>query len=268
MASRFRGKTIVVTGGGKGIGRACALAAAAEGGAVVVADRDLAQAEATARRAVDCGGNAFAIDCDVRNPTQVEALFAEVAAKADGTDVLINNAGVIKNGTVVEMSEADWDVMFDVNIKGMFLTCKHAIPQMRGRGGGSIVNLASVSSFASTPKSVAYSATKGAVVTFTRALAVDHAAENIRCNCVAPGSIQTPLLQSAAEYFAPGDPVGAIADWGRSHPLGRVGTPEEVAKLILFLASDDAAFCTGGCYLIDGGLLAPLSAGGAPSGAN
>jgi NAD(P)-dependent dehydrogenase (short-subunit alcohol dehydrogenase family) len=166
---------------------------------------------------------------------------------------------VIRNGTVVEMNEADWDLMFDVNIKGMFLTCKNAIPQMRERGGA-IVNVASVSSFASTPASVAYSASKGAVVSFTRALAVDHAAENIRCNCVAPGSIQTPLLESSADYFAPDDPTGAITEWGRAHPLRRAGTPEEVAQLITFLASDDAAFCTGACYLIDGGLLAPLFA--------
>src|SRR5215212_10489975 len=112
------------------------------------------------------------------------------------------------------------------------------------RTRGAIVNVSSVSSFASTPASVAYSASKGAVVSFTRALAVDHAADNVRCNCVAPGSIQTPLLESSADYFAPDDPTGAIVEWGRAHPLRRVGTPEEVARLITFLVSDDAAFCT------------------------
>ena len=260
MAARFANKTAVVTGGAMGIGRACALAVAAEGGAVVVADLDDAAAQATARDAVERGGRATAVHCDVRHAAEVESLFAAAADRFGGVDILVNNAGVLKNGTVVEMSEDDWDVMFDVNIKGMFLTCKHAIPHMQRRGAGAIVNVASVTSFASTPKSVAYSASKGAVVSFTRALAVDHAAENIRCNCVAPGSIQTPLLEATASYFSPDDPARTIAGWGQSAPLRRVGTPEEVAKLILFLASDDASFCTGACYLIDGGLLAPLFA--------
>jgi NAD(P)-dependent dehydrogenase (short-subunit alcohol dehydrogenase family) len=258
--SRFANKSVVVTGGAQGIGRACVLAFAQEGGAVVVADRDADAAAATAREVVSGGGLAVPMPCDVSRAAEVEALFPDAARAFGGVDILVNNAGVIRNGTVVEMSEADWDLMFDVNIKGMFLTCKNAIPQMRARGGGAIVNVASVSSFASTPASVAYSASKGAVVSFTRALAVDHAAENIRCNCVAPGSIHTPLLESSADYFAPDDPTGAIAEWGRAHLLRRVGTPEEVARLITFLASDDAAFCTGACYLIDGGLLAPLFA--------
>ena len=204
---RFENKTVVVTGGAQGIGRACVLAFAREGGVVMVADRDAEAAAATAQEVVAGGGIASAITCDVGRSTQVEALFFDVARAFGGVDILVNNAGVIRNGTVVEMNEADWDLMFDVNIKGMFLTCKNAIPQMRERGGGAIVNVASVSSFASTPASVAYSASKGAVVSFTRALAVDHAAENIRCNCVAPGSIQTPLLESSADYFAPDDPT-------------------------------------------------------------
>lgn len=258
--SRFGGKTVIVTGGAQGIGRACVLAFAREGGAVVVADRDHAAATATAQEAVSAGGVAVAIPCDVGRAPEVAALFAAVARTFGGVDVLVNNAGVIRNGTVVEMSEDDWDLMFDVNIKAMFLTCKHAIPRMQARGGGAIVNVASVSSFASRRASVAYSASKGAVLSFTRALAVDHAAENIRCNCVAPGSIQTPLLESSADYFAPEDPPGAIAAWGRAHPLRRVGAPEEVARLITFLASDDASFCTGACYLIDGGLLAKMLA--------
>jgi NAD(P)-dependent dehydrogenase (short-subunit alcohol dehydrogenase family) len=258
MAARFANKTAVVTGGAKGIGRACALAIAAEGGAVVIADLDDTAAQATARDAIERGGRAMAVRCDVRHASDVQALFIAAADRFGGVDVLVNNAGVLRNGTVVEMSEDAWDVMFDVNIKGMFLTCKQAIPQMQRRGGGAIVNVASVSSFASTPGSVAYSASKGAVVSFTRALAVDHAAENIRCNCVAPGSIQTPMLEATASYFSPDDPARTIADWGYSHPLRRVGAPEEAAKLILFLASDDASFCTGACYLVDGGLLAPL----------
>src|SRR6266508_4361480 len=141
------------------------------------------------------------------------------------------------------MPEQDWDRVLDINLKGPFLTCKYAIPEMRKRGGGAIVNTASVQAFATQ-----------------QMVAVDHAAENIRCNCIAPGSIQTPMLEMAANLFSAHDPTQAIRDWGRMHPLGRVGTPEEVAKLVLFLASDDAAFCTGGCYRVDGGLLSAIAA--------
>lgn len=258
MTRRFSGKGVIVTGSGKGIGKASALAFAREGAGVAVADRSLEDAEQTAAAISAEGGRAIAVACDVTQTDDVRRLVATTANAFGGVDVLHNNAGVIRYGTVVDMSEEDWDFVLNVNLRATFLTCKHVIPEMRRRGGGAIVNTSSVQAFASQRTVAAYSASKGAVLSLTRTIALDHAGENIRCNCIAPGSVHTPMLDQAAHTFAADNPAGAIADWGRLHPLGRVGTPEEVAKLVLFLAGDDASFCTGGCYTIDGGLLASL----------
>ncbi len=258
MTRRFSGKGVIVTGSGKGIGKASALAFAREGAGVAVADRSLEDAEQTAAAISAEGGRAVAVACDVTQTDDVRRLVATTANAFGGVDVLHNNAGVIRYGTVVDMSEDDWDFVLNVNLRATFLTCKHVIPEMRRRGGGAIVNTSSVQAFASQRTVAAYSASKGAVLSLTRTIALDHAGENIRCNCIAPGSVHTPMLDQAAHTFAADNPAGAIADWGKLHPLGRVGTPEEVAKLVLFLASDDGSFCTGGCYTIDGGLLSSL----------
>jgi len=258
MTKRFKDKAIIITGSGKGIGKAAALAFASEGGCVAVADISEVDGQDTVRQITEAGGEAIFVRCDVSKSEDVQRLVKETVAAFGGVDVLYNNAGVVRYGTVVELSEEDWDYQLNINLRATFLTCKYAIPEMKKRGGGAIVNTASVQAFASQRTVAAYAASKGGIVSFTTTVALDHAPDNIRCNCIAPGSIHTPMLDMAANLFVPEDPDQAIADWGEMHPIGRVGRSEEVANLVLFLASDDSSFCTGGCYRVDGGLLSSL----------
>jgi NAD(P)-dependent dehydrogenase (short-subunit alcohol dehydrogenase family) len=258
MPERFKGKVAIVTGGGAGIGRATATAFAREGAKVVIADLDEKAGPRTASEITTAGGKAIFVPCDISNGPDVESMVDRAVKEFGGVDILHNNAGVVRYGTVVEMSEEDWDFILNINLRGSFLTCKHAIPQMKKRGGGAIVNTASVQAFASQRTVAAYSASKGAILSFTKTVALDHAPDNIRCNCIAPGSVRTPMLESAANLFAKDNPKQAIVDWGKLHPLGRVAKPEEIAQLVLFLSCDDSSFCTGACFTVDGGLLAAL----------
>ncbi|CAN5764842.1 glucose 1-dehydrogenase [soil metagenome] len=255
---RFQQRVVVITGAGMGIGRACAEAFGREGGSVVIGDINEEARIETVRLIEEAGGTASSVHCDVRKSDDVVHLMAHVVQTYGGVDVLFNSAGVVRYGTVEELTEDDWDFQIDINLKGSFFTAKYAIPEMRKRGGGSIINTASVQAFASQKTVSAYAASKGGVISLTTTVALDHAHENIRCNCIAPGSIRTPMLEDAADTFGADDPEGAIREWGRLHPLGRVGTAHEVANLVLFLGSDESSFCTGGCYRVDGGLLSPL----------
>jgi len=258
MPERFKNKATIVTGGAKGIGRASSLAFAQEGASVTVADLDEKAGKAVVEAITKAGGKAIFVPGDIADESYVKRLVSETVKAFGGIDVLHNNAGVVKYGTVVDMPVADWDWILNINLRASFLTCKYCIPEMRKRGGGAIVNTASVQAFASQRTVAAYSASKGAIVSLTTTIALDHAPDNIRCNCIAPGSIHTPMLDMAADLFGAGNPSKAIQDWGKMHPIGRVGKPEEVANLVLFLASDDAAFITGACYRVDGGLLSTL----------
>jgi NAD(P)-dependent dehydrogenase (short-subunit alcohol dehydrogenase family) len=252
---RFTGKVAVVTGAGAGIGAAVARRLAAEGARVAVFDRDPGAARATADAA---GGGAEAFEVDVSAPGSVRAGMAAVVERLGGIDVLVNVAGVVRYGEVPDFSEEDWELVVGTNLTGTFLTAKYAIPAMRARGGGAIVNFASAQAFASQPLVAAYSASKGAVVAMTRTLALDHAKDGIRVNCVCPGSVETPMLRYGAELLDERDPAETMREWGGKHPIGRLIQPEDVATVVAFLASDDAAVITGAPHLVDGGLLARL----------
>jgi NAD(P)-dependent dehydrogenase (short-subunit alcohol dehydrogenase family) len=198
--------------------------------------------------------------CDVTNPDEVRSVIKNTVTQLGGLDIVVNAAAIHPFGTVLETDLETWNRCMMVNVGSIYLVAHFAIPEMKERGGGSLINLASVQGHACQRGVVAYAASKGAIHSLTRALALDHAADNIRVNSISPGSIRTPMLARSAAHFAPGAPVEDVfARFGAAHPLGRIGTPEQVAELVAFLASDKAGFCTGGDYLVDGGLLAGIA---------
>jgi NAD(P)-dependent dehydrogenase (short-subunit alcohol dehydrogenase family) len=246
-------KVALVTGAGNGIGRAIALAFAAEGAAVACADIDPAAAEAVAATIGDDGGRAVACACDVSRSADARAAV-ERAVETFGTlHVLVNNAAVFSPiATVEEMDEADWNRALAVNLTGAFLMSKHAIPHLRAAGGGSIIHVASQMARVANAGQTAYCATKGALVQLARGMALDHAGDNIRVNTLSPGGTATERM---VRRF--GDLETAERVWGPKHPLGRLGRPEEIARGAVFLACDaDSSFMTGADLLIDGGYTA------------
>lgn len=197
--------------------------------------------------------------CDVSQAEQVRAVVEKTVAMYGGLDIIVNAAATHPFGNVVETDVDTWNRCMKVNVGSIFLLAHFGIPELRKRGGGAIVNLSSVQGYACQRGVAAYATSKGAVHSLTRALALDHAKDRIRVNSISPGSIRTPMLARSAGHFGPEVPVETMFErFGASHPLGRIGTPEEVAELAAFLASDRAGFCTGGDYLVDGGLLAGL----------
>ncbi|HZV72239.1 MAG TPA: glucose 1-dehydrogenase [Conexibacter sp.] len=259
-ARRFDGKVALVTGATSGVGRAIALALAAEGAAVGLVGRDRDALAALVEEIDGAGGRSLAIAADMRHGADVARAVAETTGAFGGLDLLAHAAGVLRLGAAPDLPEETWELLFDTNAKSCFLLAKHAVPAMRVRGGGAIVNVASVSAYAADPGAAAYAASKAAVVALTRIMALDHIDEGIRINCVAPGGVRTPMLEAVAEEYCPEDPASLLDEAGRRHPLGRLVEPAEVADLVLYLLSDAAAAIVGVDYAIDGGWRGQLRA--------
>lgn len=263
------GKRCLVTGAGGGIGRASAIEMAQQGAAgVVVADLDLGRAEGTVELIEREGGAAWAIGTDLRDSDAIRAMVDRSVGWLGGLDVLQNNAGVheayfTEQRAVDVLPETVWETVYQVNLRAVFLATQCAAPHLRESGRGpSIVNAASISSIAASPSGPAYAATKGGVMQLTKATAID-LAPDVRCNCYCPSGIDTDMMRSYID--AAEDPEAMRQHMIGPHLLARVGSPEEVAKLVCFLASDDAGFITGAAYLIDGGALAWRGTHSAPT---
>ncbi|CEI50833.1 3-oxoacyl-[acyl-carrier protein] reductase [Acinetobacter bereziniae] len=248
---RLKNKIALITGAGAGIGEATALLFADQGAKVIVADRDYDNAKKVAEK---IGANAFAVAADVAKSAEVEVMVKAGVEHFGGLDILVNNAGFGTLGTVVSLEEDLWDSVIDVNLKGVFLCSKFAIPELIRRGGGSIVNLASTISVVGIPDRAAYVAAKGGVAALTRAMALDHANEGIRVNSVAPGVINSSYYDKMFKEVE--DPAAFKKGLEARSPLNKMGEPIDIANMILFLASDESTFSTGAMFTIDGGYTA------------
>ena len=254
----FEGRVAIVTGT-TGIGRAIAKRLAAGGCRVVACGIESAANEELRQEAKANGLSLQVETCDVSQPEQVQSVVAKTVAAHGGLDIIVNAAAIHPFGTAIETDPGTWNRCMAINVGGIFLMAHFGIPEIKRRGGGAMVNLSSVQAHACQRGVVAYATSKGAVASLTRALALDHARDHIRVNSISPGSIRTPMLERAAGHFGPDLPAETVMErFGEAHPLGRVGTPEEVAELAAFLVSDKSGFCTGGDYLVDGGLLAGI----------
>ena len=248
---RLERKVAIVTGAGSGIGQASALKFAQEGASVVVADIQQPGIDETVRSIVSSGGAAIGVSADVTNSEAVRGMVESAIKTYGRLDIMFNNAGTSTRGTILETDEETFDRIFAVNVKGVFLGCKEAIPVMQAQGGGVILNTASMIGIVGGESNVVYPATKGAVIQLTRCLALDHAPDGIRVNCVCPGPTDTPMLHRISELT--GDPEAAFRSRIANIPLGRIGTQEEVANVASFLCSDEASFITGAAIVSDGG---------------
>ena len=248
-AGRFEGRVALITGGGAGIGHATGLRIASEGASVSVADIRPERAEAVRDEIVKAGGRALAITGDVTKEADCERMAAETVSEFGRLDILVTCAGIGAGGSVVDTSEEYWDKVLNLDLKGVFLASKYAVPEMRKAGGGAVVHVSSIGGLRGG-FAASFAAAKGGVVNLTRSMAIAHAKEKIRVNCVCPGVILTPLTE---RWLSKGDTMEDVIKW---HPMGRIGEPEEVAAPIAFLVSDEASFITGAILAIDGGYLA------------
>ena len=237
------GRVAVITGAASGIGRACAELFLREGASVALLDRCSALPPDPAK--------GVGIICDVVSPQEVRAAALQVQERFGSPDIIVNCAAVAVFADTLSTIPADLRTIFDVNVLGVVNVCQAFVPAMRDRRSGSVVNLSSITGIVGAPGLSAYSASKGAIITLTRTMALELAESNIRVNCVCPASVETPMLQASFDRFS--DPAQARAMNIKRHPLGRLGSPKDVANLVLFLASDEASWITGGTYVIDGG---------------
>lgn len=251
-ARRMEGKRAFVTGSASGIGRAIVEAFAREGAAVCIADIDGEAADAVARSIAAGGGKALAVRCDVSDRASVRAAVDEAAGAFGGLNVLVGNAAVLSPKTRLhEMTEDNWDACLAVNLTGAFLVCKYGIPHLLKAGGGSIILVGSQMARVANPLQAAYCTTKAALVHLAKGIALEYASDNIRANALSPGGTATSRME---RQFGTLDKAQEV--WGAQHPLGRLGTPEEIAHGAVFLASEESAFMTGADLLIDGGYAA------------
>lgn len=252
--TRLEGKVAMITGGGTGIGRAIALAFAREGAKLAVAGRRKEKLNETIREMEKQGGQGLAIVCDVAKAKDAAHAVRETAKHFGRLNVLVNNAGMLHASTIEGIAEEEWDRLMTINLKGPFLMCRAALPEFRKAGGGAIINVGSVLGLVAMKDRAAYCASKGGVTLLTKAMALDHAHENIRSNCICPSIVETELVQG---LFAASEEGKALrkARIGQI-PIGRMGRPEDVAELAVFLASDESSWLTGAAIPLDGGLSA------------
>jgi NAD(P)-dependent dehydrogenase (short-subunit alcohol dehydrogenase family) len=255
---KLKDRVAVITGSGAGIGRASAIEFAKAGARVVVADINPAGAQETVRLIQEDGGLAFALQTDVSDPLSVQGLVAETLRGFGAIHVLFNNAAIQVNKTVEDTTVEEWNREIAVNLGGVFLCSKYFLPHLR-ETRGAIINMSSVNGFFVEPMCAGYCATKAAIIGLTKAMAIDHGKDGIRVNCICPGYIDAGLAEG---YFqAQPDPAAARASAGKLHALWRIGRPEEVGRVAVFLASDDASFVTGSAYVVDGGFGSGLPPG-------
>ena len=251
MINLLKGKVGIITGAGTGIGRACALAMASEGARVALIGRRKDRVEEVAR---EIGNNAIAIQCDVSKKGELADALDQTVGRFGALNVLLNNAGVLITGNAEQLTEDQWDQTFNVNVRAVWLLSRAALPHMRKAGGGSIINIASTLGIVAARNRAAYAPSKGAVILLTKAMAVDHGHENIRVNAICPSLVETDL--SAAIINQAADPAAVRRERTAAHPIGRLGRPEDIAGLAVYLASDESSWVTGTVVPVDGGYLA------------
>jgi NAD(P)-dependent dehydrogenase (short-subunit alcohol dehydrogenase family) len=250
----LQGKVAIVTGAASGIGRAIAIRLAEMGAAVAVLDKNSQGGNETVRLVVQLGCQASFIPCDVSSQAECRGAVQQIIGMRGSIDILCNNAGITARKDVVALEEEEWDAVVDVILKGTYLLSREVIPHMIRQGGGTIINIGSGWSLKGGPKAVAYCAAKAGVLNLTRAMAIDHGKDNIRVNCVCPGDVNTPMLESECRQL--GEAREQFMKEAANRPLGRVGTPEDVANAVLFLAGDMSKWITGAQLVVDGGGIA------------